>query len=123
MTTDRLIAIVDDDAALRDSLANLMRSAGFRTHGFSSAEAFLGSPLARETACLILDVRMAGMNGLELQRRLAAPGWHFPSSSSPPMGTATLAREPSKRGPRASWTNPATAPSCSKRSRRRCAFI
>jgi len=73
-----LIAIVDDDDALRNSLDNLLRSVGFRTQGFSSAEAFLQAQHAHETACLILDVRMAGMNGLELQRQLHAAHWRIP---------------------------------------------
>lgn len=73
-----LIAIVDDDEALRNSLDNLLRSAGFRAHGFASAEAFLRSDQARETACLILDVRMPGMNGLELQRQMVAANWQIP---------------------------------------------
>ena len=73
-----LIAIVDDDDALRTSLDNLLRSVGFRAHGFSSAEAFLRSDDARETACLMLDVRMPGMNGLELQRQMVAANWQIP---------------------------------------------
>ena len=73
-----LIAIVDDDDALRNSLDNLLRSVGFRVHGFASAEAFLRSDQARETACLILDVRMPGMNGLELQRQMVAANWQIP---------------------------------------------
>jgi FixJ family two-component response regulator len=72
MSTPRLISIVDDDASLRNSLANLIRSGGFRTQGFASAEAFLGSGQTGETACLILDVRMPGMSGLDLQRHLVA---------------------------------------------------
>ena len=73
-----LIAIVDDDEALRTSLDNLLRSVGFRAHGFSSAEAFLRSNHVHETACLILDVRMPGMNGLELQRQMVAANWQIP---------------------------------------------
>jgi FixJ family two-component response regulator len=73
-----LIAIVDDDDALRNSLDNLLRSVGFRVQGFSSAETFLQANQAHETACLILDVRMAGMNGLELQRQLVAANWRIP---------------------------------------------
>jgi FixJ family two-component response regulator len=73
-----LIAIVDDDEALRNSLDNLLRSAGFRAHGFASAEAFLRSDQAHETACLIVDVRMPGMNGLELQRQMVAANWPIP---------------------------------------------
>ena len=73
-----LIAIVDDDDALRNSLDNLIRSMGFRAQGFSSAEAFLGSNQARDTVCLILDVRMPAMNGLELQRQIVAANWQIP---------------------------------------------
>jgi FixJ family two-component response regulator len=73
-----LIAIVDDDEALRNSLDNLIRSCGFRAQGFASAEAFLRSNHAGETACLILDVRMPGMNGLELQRQIVAANWQIP---------------------------------------------
>ncbi len=72
MTKDHLIAIVDDDDALRASLDNLIRSVGYRARGFSSAEAFLKSHHLHDTVCLILDVRMAGMNGLHLQRELVA---------------------------------------------------
>jgi FixJ family two-component response regulator len=61
-----LISIVDDDA-LRSSLENLIRSAGLRAQGFPSAEAFLRSDKVHETGCLILDMPMPGMSGLELQ--------------------------------------------------------
>src|SRR5215468_10443854 len=67
-----LIVIVDDDDSLRMSLDNLIRSVGFRTQSFSSAEAFLSANQKHDTACLILDVRMPGMSGLELQRQLVA---------------------------------------------------
>ena len=72
------IAIVDDDDALRNSLDNLLRSVGFRVQGFASAEAFLQANHAHETVCLILDVRLGGMNGLELQRQLVAAHWGIP---------------------------------------------
>ena len=65
-----LISIVDDDEALRSSLEDLIRSAGFRVEGFSSAEAFLRSNQVQTTDCLILDVRMPGMTGPGLQRDL-----------------------------------------------------
>jgi FixJ family two-component response regulator len=73
-----LIAIVDDDDSLRKSLDNLLRSVGFRTQGFSSAEAFLSSQQVHDTACLILDARMPGMSGLELQHQIVAANWQIP---------------------------------------------
>ena len=74
----QLISIVDDDDALRNSLDDLIRSIGFRTQGFPSADAFLSSNQAHDTACLILDVRMPGMNGLDLQRQIVAANWQIP---------------------------------------------
>ena len=73
-----LISIVDDDEALRRSLDNLIRSAGLRARGFASAEAFLESNQLSETDCLILDLRIPGMSGLELQRQLALTNSDLP---------------------------------------------
>ena len=73
-----LISIVDDDDSLRNSLDNLIRSVGFRAQGFPSAEMFLSSNQVHGTACLILDVRLPGMNGLELQRQIVAANWRIP---------------------------------------------
>jgi FixJ family two-component response regulator len=73
-----LISIVDDDDALRSSLDNLIRSVGLRAQGFASAEAFLGSNHLHETRCLILDVRMRGMSGPELQRQMAVTNSQIP---------------------------------------------
>jgi len=78
MNKAALITIVDDDDALRMSLDNLIRSAGFRAKRFASAESFLRSPDRQETACLILDVRMPHMNGLELQQHIVEAKWNIP---------------------------------------------
>jgi FixJ family two-component response regulator len=67
-----LISVVDDDTSVRESLQCLIRSFGFAVEAFASAEEFLKSDHLPNTRCLILDVRMPGMNGLELQRLLAA---------------------------------------------------
>jgi FixJ family two-component response regulator len=78
MSAASLISIVDDDDSLRNSLNNLIRSVGFGVQGFSSAEAFLSSNQLHDTACLILDVRMPGMSGLDLQRQLVATNCGIP---------------------------------------------
>jgi FixJ family two-component response regulator len=78
MSAVPLISIVDDDDSLRNSLNNLIRSVGFRVQGFPSAETFLNSTQLHDTACLILDVRMPGMNGLDLQRQLVASNCRIP---------------------------------------------
>jgi FixJ family two-component response regulator len=66
-----LISVVDDDDSMRESLRGLLRSVRFGVEVFASAEEFLSSDRVRETDCLILDVRMPGMSGLDLQHRLA----------------------------------------------------
>jgi len=66
----RLIVIVDDDELVRESLSGLMKAAGFPALTFASAEEFLNSGKQEQTACLIADIRMPGMSGLDLQSRL-----------------------------------------------------
>ena len=78
MPEDLVVSIVDDDVSVRRSTQRLLRSSGFRAEAFASAEEFLNSKSAAETACLILDLRMPGMNGLELQRRLTQNGNRVP---------------------------------------------
>jgi FixJ family two-component response regulator len=73
-----LVAIVDDDESVRDAVGSLFRSMGFRTELFAGGEEFLAAPNLREFSCLILDVQMPGMNGLELQLRLAAASHPIP---------------------------------------------
>jgi|SRR5215212_4581867 len=69
-----LISIVDDDESVRTALKSLIDSVGFRAEVFGSGEEFLKSPYLSQTDCLITDVRMQGMSGLELQERLNAAG-------------------------------------------------
>src|SRR5262245_9385506 len=71
------ISIVDDDSSIREATMDLIESAGFKAEGFESAEDFLLSPQLGGTACLILDVRMEGMGGIELQQQLRTKGLHI----------------------------------------------
>ena len=73
-----LISVIDDDQSVRKTTALLLESFGFRAAAFESAEAFLGSGRLQDTSCLIVDVRMPGMNGLQLQSQLAATGHRIP---------------------------------------------
>jgi FixJ family two-component response regulator len=73
-----LISIVDDDDSVRQALKSLIDSVGFRAEVFESGEAFLKSPYISQTDCLIADVRMPGMSGLELQERLNAANSPIP---------------------------------------------
>ena len=65
-----MIAVVDDDESVRDSTRTLLRSVGYQVSTFDSAERFLSSDGGVRSKCIVLDVRMPGMDGLELQRRL-----------------------------------------------------
>src|ERR1700677_1404602 len=76
--TKDLISVVNDDESVRRTTTLLIESFGFRATAFASAESFLKSGQVHETTCLILDVRMPGMNGLELQSELAAAGHDIP---------------------------------------------
>ncbi len=71
MVKPRLVSIVDDDESVRESLPDLLRSFGFETRPFASAEEFLASDSLGATGCLVLDVAMPGMTGPELQEELA----------------------------------------------------
>ena len=79
MPNKPMIAIVDDDASVREAVMSLMRALGFLVEAFSSAEDFLKSDGLAHTSCLIADVRMPGMSGLELYRRLVASGKPIPT--------------------------------------------
>ncbi len=73
-----LISLVDDDESIRRTMTLLIQSFGFQAAVFDSAESFLKSRQLHETSCLIVDVQMPGMNGLQLQRHLASSGYKIP---------------------------------------------
>ena len=78
MTKVALISIVDDDESVREATKGLIRSLGYIAATFASAEEFLRSDRVQDTACLIADVQMPGMSGIELQSRLLAQGRRLP---------------------------------------------
>lgn len=73
-----IVSIVDDDPSVRRSTLRLLSSSGLRAEAFASAADFLRSGRASATSCLLLDISMPGMGGLELQRHLAEAGGHIP---------------------------------------------
>jgi FixJ family two-component response regulator len=76
--SDAIIAIVDDDASAREGLQSLIRSAGWRVETFVSAQEFLARPGAEAPSCLILDLQLPGLSGLDLQNRMASVGLDIP---------------------------------------------
>ncbi len=72
------VAIIDDDASANRALGRLLRGAGFEPSGFESAESFLAAPARPSFACLLVDIQLTGMSGLELQRKLHAEGSRQP---------------------------------------------
>jgi FixJ family two-component response regulator len=74
----QMVSIVDDDESVRNGISSLIRSFGWETSVFSSAQDFLDSGLASTVDCVITDVQMPGMTGLELQQRLIADGHKMP---------------------------------------------
>ena len=77
-SSDVVVVVVDDDEAVRDSLGMLLRSVGYRTELFDSANAFLEAFDASRPGCLVLDVRLPGMSGLDLQQELSQRGAQLP---------------------------------------------
>jgi FixJ family two-component response regulator len=96
MSKPPLIAIVDDDHSIRAGIQDLFRAAGFCASTFESAETFLNSPIRDTAACLVTDLRLTGMNGLDLFRRIAASGRVLPTvliTAYPGELTAVHARD------------------------------
>ncbi len=78
MSAPSVISVIDDDASVRIATNNLLMSRGYVVHTFASAEEFLGSGRIEETCCVIADVQMAAMSGLDLLASLRARGHHAP---------------------------------------------
>jgi FixJ family two-component response regulator len=79
MRSPVLISIVDDDESIRESTKGLVRSLGYQAETFASAEEFLGSDRVNDTSCLITDVQMPGLNGIDLQCGLIDRGVQIPT--------------------------------------------
>ena len=78
MSQTPVIAIVDDDSSVREAMRGLLRAVGYATEEFPSAEEFLQSKRLNDAACLITDLQLGGMSGLELQKHLAGLGSRIP---------------------------------------------
>jgi FixJ family two-component response regulator len=78
LSSPPVISIIDDDGSVRAATHNLVRSLGYVVHTFASAEEFLGSPHLNDTSCVIADVQMPTMSGLQLQAHLLAEGNRVP---------------------------------------------
>jgi FixJ family two-component response regulator len=94
----KLVAIVDDDESLRGALRGLIKTVGLPTQAFASAEDFLNSGLLHETACLIADIRMPGMSGLELQEKLNAEHCRIPTIFVTAHGDANMRLQAMRAG-------------------------
>ena len=97
-TRSRVIAIVDDDESVRCAVYGVLKSAGYEAQSFASAREFLRSGLQRTAACLISDVRMPDMSGLELQARLAEEGCRMPIIFITAYGDSRMRSQAMKAG-------------------------
>ena len=94
------VAIIDDDASVRRSIERMLRSNGLRVRTFASAEAFLAEADTITTGCLVLDIQLPGMSGLDLQRQLASSGIHLPVIAMSGSANHRLERETTRLGAR-----------------------
>ena len=94
----KLVAIVDDDELMRSALQGLLKSAGLPARAFASAEEFLKSGLQNQAACLIADIRMPGMSGLELQAKLNADHCRIPTIFITAHGDAKMRMQALRAG-------------------------
>src|SRR5258706_3900264 len=96
--TAKLVAIADDDDLKRSALQGLLKAVGCATQAFASAEDFLKSGQQHETACLIADIRMPGMSGLELQAHLNAERCRIPTIFITAHGDAKMRMQALREG-------------------------
>jgi two-component system, LuxR family, response regulator FixJ len=94
-----MLVVVDNDASVRIALEKLLQAAGYRVETHASAEAFLQSGRPSEADCLLLDVRMSGMSGLELQEELARLGLGIPIVFITGHAESSMRRRAQSRGP------------------------
>jgi len=97
-TNTRIVAIVDDDESVRRALEGLLKAVGFRAIGFPSAEEFLNSGQQHNTACLVTDIRMPGMSGLDLQARLNSQNVKIPTIFITAHGDANMRMQALRAG-------------------------
>jgi FixJ family two-component response regulator len=95
---NKTVAIVDDDEAVRVALEGMLKSAGLTAQSFESAEEFINSGQQHQAACLIADIRMPGMSGLELQATLNAEGCRIPIVFITAHGDATMRMQALRAG-------------------------
>jgi FixJ family two-component response regulator len=94
----KLVAIVDDDDSMRSALQGLLKSVGLPAQAYASAEEFLNSGQQRQTACLIADIRMPGMSGLDLQARLNLENCRIPTIFITAHGDAKMRMQALRAG-------------------------
>src|SRR6516162_7915646 len=95
---DKTVFVVDDDVAVRQGLSFMLRTAGYSVEAFPSARSFLEDYDPRRGGCLLLDIRMPQMTGLELQQQLNIRGWRIPVIFITGHGTVSLAIAAMKAG-------------------------
>jgi FixJ family two-component response regulator len=118
LTDAGIIAIVDDDEPLREALGSVMKAAGFSPRTFASAEDFLACEDCDDTACLILDVRLPGMSGIELQKKLSRTNAGLPIVFVTAHGDASLRESLMRAGAAAFLYKPVRSDALLKEIRR-----
>ena len=118
-TTPRRVLVVEDDESMREALERLLGVAGFEPVAYASAEALLAAGLAEDAACVVSDLRLPAMSGLELLAALRARGWRAPLDPDHGVRRAGPRRggDAARRG-RATSSSRSTAPRCSRPSGR-----